>query len=188
MRTSASNLKKGDFVLHQNNIWQVAKTEFSFQGRGMAVVRTKFKNVSSQKSVDFTFKSNEELVIADVATTQMQFLYKDNNDLFFMNEKTYNQYSIDEGAVGVVANFLKPGEKYFIILYADKPVSIRPPASVKLKVVEAEEAVKGDTVSGAKKQAKVETGVSVVVPLFIKVGDTIVVNPETGEYMERSKS
>lgn len=174
--------------MHQNDIWQVAKREFSFQGRGMAVVRTKFRNISSKKTVDFTFKSNEELVIADITTRPMQFLYKDDKILFFMDEATYNQYPIDQGALGVVANFLKPGEKYLVILYADKPLSLRPPASVKLKVVETEQAIKGDTVTGAKKQAKVETGVIVMVPLFIKKGDIIVVNPETGEYVERAKS
>ena len=87
--------------------------------------------------------------------------------------------------VGSVGRFLKDGDKYYVYLYDEKPLNIRPPLSVKLKVVETEEAVKGDTVSGAKKPAKLETDVVVMVPLFIKTGDLISVNPETGEYTGR---
>lgn len=188
MRITAGNLKKGDFLLHQNEIWQVQKAEFSFQGRGMAVVRIKVKAVSSGKNIDITLKSVDSVELADVTTIQMQYLYNDGSQLHFMDEKTYQQVTVATSLVGDLANFLRPGDKYYVIMYDDKTLNIRPPASVRLKVVESENAVKGDTASTARKQAKVETGVTVIVPLFIKVGDTIMINPETGEYTERVKN
>lgn len=187
MRTNAGNIKKGDYIIHQNEIWQVQKAEFSFQGRGMAVVRIKAKSVSSGKNVDLTQKSVDSLELADVETIQMQYLYNDGQELHFMNEKTYNQVGVPTSQVGDLTKLLKPGEKYYVIMYSDKALNIRPPASVRLKVTEAADAVKGDTVSGAKKQATVETGVNIQVPLFIKKGDTIAINPETGQYVERVK-
>ena len=115
----------------------------------------------------------------------MQYLYKDNENLYFMDERNYNQFSIPISVVGDVSRFFKEGEKMYVYLHDDKPLSVRPPLSVKLKVVDSENAVKGDTVTGAKKPVRVETGVTVMVPLFVKVGETITVNPETGEYTGR---
>lgn len=186
MKTSAGNLKKGDFIEHQEDIWQVVKTAFNFQGRGMATVRIRIKSVSSGKNIELGLKSPEQLEKAEIATTKMQYLYKDGIQLYFM-DTDYNQHSIGLSIVGDVANYLKEGDSYFLLFHHDRALTVRPPASVKLKVIETENAIKGDTVSGAKKKAKVETGVTVLVPLFIKTGEVIAVNPETGDYMERVK-
>ena len=187
MRTNAGNLKKGEFVFYQNEIWQAMKAEFYSPGKGSALMRVKLKNVITGKNIDFTYKSNEQVETVDVESVEMQYLYKDNENLYFMNERNYNQYTIPRSVVGSVADFLKDGERYFVYLYNDKPLTMRPPMSVRLKIVETEDAAKGDTVSGAKKPAKVETGVTVMVPIFVKVGDTITINPETGAYGERVK-
>lgn len=187
MKKTSGDLKKGDFIFRNNEIWHVLKTEFNYQGRGQAVVKTKIKSVTSAKNIDVSFKSNDDVEIIDVSVVPMQFLYKDKNNLHFMEEKTYQQYELNTNVVGKVSDFLKPGEKYYVLLYQDKPLSIRPPASVKLKVAQAENAVKGDTVSGARKKITLETGVTVMAPLFIRAGDTIAVNPDTGEYVERIK-
>lgn len=188
MKINAGNIKKGDFLLYRSKVWHVSKTEFSFQGRGLAVVRLKLKNEGDKTSIDQTFKSTEQLERAEVSNKLMQYLYQDGKNLFFMDEENFSQLSLPQGVVGKFANFLKQGDRYYVIMHEDKPLTIRIPPSVKLKVVETEQAVKGDTVSGAKKPAKVETGVTVTVPLFIKVGDVIIINPETGEYVERAKS
>ncbi len=187
MKVNASNVKKGDFILYQNEIWQIQKTDFSFQGRGMAVVRIKIKAISSGKNIEIAMKSVESLQRADVSTIQMQYLYNDGAQLYFMDEKTYQQTSLPIAIVGDLAKFLKPEERYYVIMLGEKALSVRPPANVRLKVIESENAVRGDTVSGAKKQAIVETGVTVSVPLFIKKGDIIAINPETGQYVERVK-
>ncbi len=185
MRTNAGNLKKGEFVYHQGEIWQVQKADFYSPGKGSALMKARIKNLLSGKNVEYAYKSNEQVEVLDVQSVEMQYLYKDNENLYFMDERTYNQFSLPLNIVGNVYKFFKEGDKMYVYLHDDKPLTVRPPMSVKLKVIESENADKGDTVTGAKKSVKVETGVTVMVPLFIKVGETITVNPETGEYTGR---
>lgn len=188
MRKTAGDLKKGDFVTYQGEIWQVVKCEFNFQGRGQATMRTRLKNVSSSKNIDQNYKTGDSVETIDVDSIEMQYLYKDATELHFMDPRSYNQITVPADLVGPIVNFFKEGDRYFILMHEDKPLSVRPPASVRLKIVETEDAVRGNTVSGAKKPAKCETGVVVMVPLFIKVGEVIVINPESGQYVERVKS
>lgn len=185
MKINAGNLKKGDFVYHQGEIWQVMKADFYSPGKGSALMKSRLKNLLSGKNVEYTYKSAEQVETVEVESIEMQYLYKDSENLYFMDERTYNQYNVPAKAVGNAANFIKEGTKIFIYMHDDKPLSIRPPMSVRLKIIETEEAAKGDTVSGAKKPAKLETGVTVMVPLFINAGDTVIINPETGEYTGR---
>ena len=185
MRINAGNLKKGEFVYHGGEIWQVQRADFYSPGKGSALMKARIKNLISGKNIEYAYKSNEQVEILDVSSVEMQYLYKDNENLYFMDERNYNQFSIPISVVGDVSRFFKEGEKMYVYLHDDKPLSVRPPLSVKLKVVDSENAVKGDTVTGAKKPVRVETGVTVMVPLFVKVGETITVNPETGEYTGR---
>lgn len=185
MKINAGNLKKGDFVHYQNEIWQVQKAEFYSPGKGSALMKSKIKNVISGKNVDYTFKSNEQVETLDVSSIEMQYLYADHEFVYVMNERSYEQYQIPREVVGDVVKYLKEGTKHFVYLYNDKPLTMRPPLSVKLKVIESEDAAKGDTVGGAKKTVKLETGASAQVPIFVKVGEVISVNPETGEYTGR---
>ncbi len=185
MAVQAGNLKKGEFIVYQGEIWQVQKTEFYSPGKGAALMRTKIKNVASGKGLDYTFKSNESVESVEVSSVEMQYLYKDAEFGYFMDERTYNQYTVPLAVVGDIIEFFKEGEKMYVYLHDDKPLSIRPPVTVTLKVVQTEAAVKGDTVSGAKKEAELETGAKIMVPLFIKNGDLISINPETHEYTGR---
>lgn len=173
--------------MHQNEIWQVQKAEFYNPGKGSAIMRSRLRNMTNGKQVDITYKSGENVDTVEVESREMKYLYKDQEFMYFMDERSYNQYQVSISIIGDTAKFFKEGDGYFIYLYNDQPLSVRPPASVKLKVTQTEDAVKGDTVSGAKKAAIVETGVTVMVPLFVKTGDLITVNPETGEYGERVK-
>jgi len=187
MRTHAGNLKKGEFIRHLDEIWQIQKADFYSPGKGSALMKARIKNIITSKNLEYAFKSNEEVDVLEVESIEMQYLYQDDEMLYFMNPRSYNQYTLKKSIVGEVAHFLKDGQVYFVYVYNDQPLTMRPPSSVRLKIIETETAVKGDTVSGAKKQAKVETGVTVLVPLFVKVGDVITINPETGEYGERVK-
>lgn len=185
MKVNAGNLKKSEFVYYQNEIWQIQKADFYSPGKGSALMKVRLKNVVSGKNIDFAYKSNEQVETVDVESIEMQYLYKDMENLYFMDERTYNQYSLSISIIGDVAQFLKDGEKYFVFMSNDKPLTICLPMSVRLKIVETEGAIKGDTVTGAKKPAKLETGAMVTVPLFVKVGDIITVNPENGQYTGR---
>lgn len=171
--------------MKDGEMWQVQKAEFYSPGKGSALMKTRLKAVKSAKAVDFTYKSNETVETVDVDTIELQYLYKDPQFLHFMNERSFEQYQLPVEAAGPVVDYLKEGDKLFVLLYQGEAISLRPPQSVRLKVIKAEEAVKGNTVTGAKKSVVVETGATMLAPLFIKVGDTIAINPETGEYVER---
>ncbi|OGK37073.1 elongation factor P [Candidatus Roizmanbacteria bacterium RIFCSPHIGHO2_12_FULL_41_11] len=186
-RISAGNLKKGEFIIYQNETWQLQKAEFYSPGKGSALMRAKIKNVISGKNIDYTFKSSEYVETIEVESVEMQYLYKDNENAYYMDERTYNQYTVPLAVIGEAINFFKEGEKMFVYVQNEKPLCISPPMSVRLRVTETEDGVKGDTVSGAKKTAILETGASILVPLFVKKGDIITLNPEIGEYVGREK-
>jgi len=185
MRVNAGNLKKGEFVTFQGEICQVMKADFYSPGKGSALMKARLKNLITAKNVEYAYKSNEQVEVLDVTSVDMQYIYKDQENLYFMDERTFNQSSLPISVVGEVSRFFKEGEKMFVYMYNDKPLTIRPPMSVRLKIIEADDAAKGDTVSGAKKPVKVETGATVMVPIFVKIGETISINPETGEYTGR---
>lgn len=185
MRVSAGNLKKGDFVNFQGGICQVQKADFYSPGKGSALMKARLKNLITAKNVEYAYKSNEQVEVLDVVSVEMQYIYKDQENLYFMDERTFEQSSLPTSIVGDISRFFKEGEKMFVFMFDDKPLTVRPPMSVRLKITEADDAAKGDTVSGAKKPVTVETGATVMVPIFVKIGETISINPETGEYTGR---
>lgn len=185
MQTTAANLKKKDFINYKNDIWQVTFVEFYHPGKGRTVVRSKLKNIASGKSAAEVFTSNDTVEVLDVMAVPVQYLFKSNDTASFMHEKTYEQYEIPIYLVEDFVGLLKEGQGMFLLMLDDKAVGVRPPKRAELKVIEADDAVKGDTATNAKKQVVVETGAKVMVPLFIKKGETIAINPETGDYVER---
>lgn len=187
MKESAGNLKKGGYIKFRESTWQVLKTTFSFHGRGLANVRLKLQDTRSNKSIEETFKSGQEIEIAEINLIKMNYLYQDKDSLYFMDE-SYEQYLLPKENIGKFIHFLKEGEKYFILVNDNKAINIRKPEKVTLMVINAPDAVKGDTATSAKKLVKTQTGYDVLVPLFIKKGDLISINPDTGEYLERKNS
>lgn len=185
MYKDAGSIKKGDFIRLNDGIFQVLKTEHNFRGRGSASLRTKLRNVKTGNMLESNFRTADGVDMVDIDVVRVQYLYKDPSNLYFMDERTFEQHHISTSVIGDVANYLKEGEIIYALMYEGETLAIRPPQSVRLKVVEAEDAIKGDTATSAKKTVTVETGVTVSVPLFIKTGDVIVIDPETGDYVER---
>jgi len=185
MYTNAGNLKRGEFVRHLAEVWQIQRADFYSPGKGSALMKARIKNLVSGKNLDYAYKSNEQVEILNVESIEMQYLYKDEDSIYFMDERNYDQFSIARSVVGDIVRFFKEGEKMYVYVFDDRPLTVRPPMSVRLKVTSAEDAAKGDTVSNAKKSVTVETGATVLVPIFVKVGETISINPETGEYTGR---
>lgn len=186
MKVTASSLKKGDFVELNGSIFSVQKFEHNFHGRGSANIRIKVKNVATGGTTEQTYKPDNLVEQITVESILMQFLFAGNETLTFMNEQTYEQIEMDKELVGDFLPYLKEGQQMYVMFHNDKPLAVRPPQSVRLQVVEAEDAVKGDTATNAKKPVTLETGAIVYVPLFIKKGETITIDPETGAYIERA--
>ena len=184
----AGAIAKGTFLLEKDIPFIVTEREFVSPGKGSAFVRLKLKNLRTGAVLKVTHKSQDIVEEIDVQDVASQFLYSDGESFHFMNAETYEQYEIPVVTMEDMQYFLKEGESYKVIRWEEESLDIKLPPKMDLIVTEAEEAVKGDTVTGASKFVKVETGLTVKVPIFIKQGEKIRINVETKEYQERINS
>ncbi len=185
---STSDFSKGTCVLFKGEMCVITGLEFVNPGKGSAFVRAKLKNIKTGKVVEFTFKSGEKVEEVPLNTIELSYLYNDGTTFFFMDPQSYEQYELARDMVGNIGKFLKEGDIIQILVSDNVPVAVKPPKKVYLKVTEAAEGSRGDTVGNALKPVVVETGATVNVPLFIKEGDKIAVDPETEAYRERVNS
>ena len=155
-------------------------------GKGSSFVRTRVKSLSSGKVVEQNFKSAETLEFEDVQYKNMQFIFSDPSLYTFMDSATYEQVSLPVELIGDDKKYLKEGLTVIITTHNDIPLAIELPRKIDYTIVETEPAVKGDTASGnVSKEAKMDNGLVIRVPIFVKQGETVRVNTETGEYVER---
>lgn len=183
---STADFQKGMFIEFKAEPHQIVEFQHVNPGKGSAFVRTRLKGTKSGKVQEFTYKSGESVVEVPVATREMQYLYKEGDRYLFMDNFSYEQYEIPVGLLGDYVRYLKPNDTYQILINGEEAVGLRFPKKVRLAVTEADEGARGNTVSGATKTVVVETGAVVTVPLFIKLGDTIAIDPESGTYLERA--
>lgn len=182
---STSDLKKGICIMFHDAPCLVVEKTFVSPGKGSAFFRTKLKNLKSGNVVDFTFKSGEKLEEVSVEVKELQYLYREEENLVFINPHSYEQLTLPMEMVSGFFSLMKEGDSYQVFVLDDQAVAMRPPLKVFLKVIHAEAGARGNTVSGATKEVEVETGYKVLVPLFIKEGDTISINVDSGQYVER---
>lgn len=180
-----SAIKKGLCILFRDSPHIVIDKTFVSPGKGSAFYRTKLKNLKNNSVIEFTFKSGEKLEEAPIEVKELQYLYQDGANLTFINPRTYEQLSLSKEMTSNFFPLMKEGEIYQVFVLDNQAVALRPPLKVQLKVIHCEAGAKGNTVSGATKEAETETGFRLQVPLFIKEGDTIAVNVETEMYVER---
>ncbi len=185
VKISTADFKRGMYIEFRGQPYQMIDIQFVNPGKGSAFLRTKLKNVKNGKVLDFTFKSGESVEELAVEVNELQYLYKDQSGYIFMHPKTYEQFTLSLATVADLGKYLKEGGIQQILVYNSEAVSIRIPAKVKLKVIQAAEGDAGDTVGSAMKPVTVETGATINVPLFVKEGDIIIIRPETGEYLGR---
>lgn len=182
----ANQLKKDMYVSFKNQPHQVIKCEFYFPGKGSAFARTRLRNLKTNNVLEYTYKSNDQVEIEEVETVELQYLYSDGESYFFMNPITFEQFEVAEKVMEGKGKWLQPEMKLYVSFYEGEAVGVRFPPKVKVKVIEAAEAVAGNTVNAAKKSVKVEGDIEVLVPLFIKEGAVIIVDTETGTYSSRA--
>jgi elongation factor P len=183
---TTGEFKKGIFIEFKGEPHQITEFQHVNPGKGSAFVRTRLKSLKTGKVQDFTYKSGESVTEIPVETHEMQYLYPEGENYIFMDNMTYEQFAVAEILIGDFSLYLKPNDTYQVLVWGEDAVGIRLPKKVRLAVVEADEGSKGNTATGATKTVKVETGAVVTVPLFIKTGDIIAVNPETNSYLERA--
>lgn len=188
MGLSITDLKKGTIFQLDGVPYRVMDYNQKVMGRGGSIVNVRIKSLLDGKVLEKTFKGNEQLDGADVATQNVQYLYNDGSTFYFMDEQTFEQFEIPAEIVGDGAGYIKEGDRVQAQLFNGIVISIELPKNVPLLVIYAEDVVRGDTTSSVLKDATVETGITVKVPAFIKEGDIIKVDTRTGEYLERVKS
>ena len=187
MALGVTDLKKGQVFQMDGTPYRVVEYSQKVMGRGGSIVNVKIKSLLDGKVLDKTFKGNEQIERADVTYQNVQYLYNDGTTFHFMNDETYEQFEIPVDFVGDNAGFLKEGDKVQAQLFDGRVINIELAKNVPLKVTYTEDVVKGDTTSSVLKDATVETGITVKVPAFVKVGDLISVDTTTGAYRERVK-
>ncbi|MFH1789652.1 MAG: elongation factor P [bacterium] len=184
---TTTDIKKGTVIRQQNGLYSVVEFQHVSPGKGAAFVRTKMKNLSDGKVIEVTYKSGESIDMAEVNFQTMQFLYQSGDSYSFMNMDNYEQVEVGTDVVGDEAKYLKEGLKVVLGIYEENPVSIQIPKKIKYTVVEAPPAVKGNSAAGnVTKEVKLDNGLRVKAPIFIKEGEEILVNTETGDYSERA--
>lgn len=184
---SINDLKKEVLITLDGVPFRVVDSQHVSLGRGGAVMRTKLKNLLTGAVLERTFRPSEKLEPAAITRTQMQYLYRDGQNLNFMNQATYDQEAVPESVLGEQSRFIAEGSSVTLLVFKDKVIGLEMPNSTVLKVTKTEPGVRGDTATTAMKAATLETGVDVQVPLFINEGDSVKVDTRSGQYLERAK-
>ena len=183
---SAGDFRNGITLEIDGQVVQILEFQHVKPGKGAAFVRTKLKNVINGGVVERTFRPTEKFPQARIDRVDMQYLYADGDLYNFMNTENYEQLALNQDIIGDALKFVKENEMVKVCSHEGNVFSVEPPISVELEVTETEPGVKGDTATGATKPAIVETGASVLVPLFVNQGDKIKIDTRTGEYSSRA--
>ena len=182
---SAGDFRNGVTLEIEGNVYQILEFQHVKPGKGAAFVRTKLKNIINGGVVEKTFRPTEKFPAARIERVDMQYLYQDGGLYYFMNTETYDQVGLTEEQVGDSLKFVKENENVKICSHKGNVFSVEPPLFVELAITETEPGFKGDTAQGATKPAIVETGATVMVPLFVETGDVLKIDTRTGEYLSR---
>jgi elongation factor P len=187
MALSITNLRKGTIFQLDGVPYRVVDYSQKVMGRGGSTVNVKIKSLIDGKVLAKTFHGSDTVDNADVSNRPMQYLYSDAGKSYFMDPNTYEQFELDAEAMEGKLGFMKEGDTVTAQFFEGRVINIELPKNVPLKVEYTENAVRGDTSSAITKDAKLETGITVKVPAFIKTGDLISVDTSTGAYRERVK-
>jgi elongation factor P len=183
---NTNQFKNGMHVKVDGDVWRIVGFQHVKPGKGGAFVRTKLKNLESGSVVDRTFRAGEKFERMHTETKNVQYLYDSGDEVIFMEEDTYEQFSLSRESLAEDLDFLPPSTSVQILTVDGKPAGLQLPSSVELSVVETEPGVKGDTVSNVTKPATLETGAVIQVPLFVVKGERIKVDPKERRYISRA--
>jgi elongation factor P len=181
-----NDLRKGVTFELDKRLYKVLEYSHNKPGRGNATIRTRIRDLRTGGIMEKTFQSGDRVQDIRLDHHQAQYLYSDGNLFHFMDTESFDQPAIPAVIVGENAPFLKEGLEVKLTFHESEPIDLELPASVDLKVVAAEMGVKGDTATGATKNVTTETGLKVMVPLFVSTGDTIRVDTRSGDYLTRA--
>jgi len=183
---NAGELKKGIAIKLEGEIYHITEYHHIKMGRGSAQIRLRLRNVRNGSYLERSFQASDKFTPAFLEHRSVQYLYNDGNLYYFMDNESYEQITLTAAQIAEGINYLKEGLNLEILTCKGEAVNIELPVTVELQVTETEPGFKGDTATGGNKPAKLETGITIQVPLFITVGDIIKVDTRSGEYLEKA--
>lgn len=178
-------ITKGLVILYKHSPWLVAEAQFVNPGKGAAFTRTKLKNLKTDQVIEITFRSGEAVETLETLRKKCQYLYNDGSNYHFMDNESYEQFDFGKTVIDNAKNYLIDGTECYALYIEGKPVSIQIPPKMTFTVMQTTPGVKGDTATGGSKEATIETGAVIKVPLFIKEGEKIIVNTEENTYVSK---
>jgi len=185
VRISTNQFKTGITINHEGNLFDVVEFQFVKPGKGSAFVRTRLKNIRTGKVLEHTFDSKATIEQVSVQKVDMEYLYRDGEQWIFMDPESFDQIPVDKSKLEGLLPLLKENTRCLFKTVGDEIISINLPDFVELEVVETDPYIKGSTATGGPKPARLETGATVNVPVFVETGDRIRVDTRTNEYVER---
>ena len=186
MNVNINDIKNGMTLILEGKLVTIVDFQHVKPGKGPAFVRIKYRDLRTGSTIEDTFNTNLKLEKAHVEKMQMQFLYKENENYVFMNTNDYSQMEVSSSIIGDDAKFLKEGLVIEIQMYEGEILGIVLPEKIDYKVTETTDAVKGNTTNNAMKDATIESGYTIKVPMFISEGETIIVSTKDGKYVSRA--
>jgi len=184
---TTNDLRSGTCFKYDDQLWRITEFAHVKPGKGPAFVRVKQVNLRTGAIVERTYRAGEKVENVRVEDRDMQYLYFDGTNYNFMDNETYEQYSINEKLVGDKAGFFMENGNSTVTVYNNEVLDVRPPNFIVVKVVRTDPGVKGDTAQGGSKPAQIESGATIMVPLFVGEGEVIKVDTRDGRYVERVK-
>ena len=184
---SSNDFRPGVTIVLDGNVWRVVEFLHVKPGKGSAFVRTKLKNAQTGSVVERTFRAGETVPQANLEKSTMQHTYKDADDYVFMDMETYEEARLKANQIGDRVKYLKDGMEVNVVRWGDEVLEVELPNSVVLEVVQTDPGVRGDTATGGTKPAVVETGASIMVPLFISNGERIRIDTRSDSYLGRGE-
>ena len=185
---NTSDFKNGLIINHKNNLWKIVEFLHVKPGKGNAFVRSKLKNIRTGQVVEETFRAGEKIETVRVEARNYTYLYSENNNYIFMDQETFDQISLSKAQVEDVLDFLLENTTATIAFNGDEPIEVRIPQHMNMPIKDTDPGEKGNTAQGGSKPAKLETDLTIQVPLFIQIGDVIRVDTKEKRYIERVKS
>ena len=185
MKISGNEIRVGMLIEYKNDLWQVLKTQHVKPGKGGAFAQVEMKSVHKNTKLNERFRSNDTLEKASLDEIKFNFLYEDEIDYYFINQKSFEQINIKKDIVGKKGKMLTENLEVNISFYNDKPLTVELPNQVTCKIKNTDVALKGQTVSSSYKPATLDNGMNIQVPPFIESGDTIIVDTRTIEYVKK---
>jgi len=182
----ANNLRKGMIILYNNAPYKIMDFHHVTPGKGQSVVQTKLRNLITMDQSEIRFRSTEDVKEADVYSSRATYLYKDSDSLVFMDTKSYEQFNIEIVVLGDDIFYLIENMEVEVTSFNEKVIGVVLPKTVVLEIVETEPEMKGATATNSPKPAITNTGLSLNVPQFVKVGDNVIVNTDSGDYLSRT--